>query len=593
MNNKRHHLFLLDALCILILCTAIYMPSLRGDFVYDDFGTIVKNPYIKNLKYIPDYFSPHNKQTWSYYREQHNLYRPILLLSFAFNYHTSRLDTFSYHITNLIIHIINTLLVYIIIRNTAHLLGRFSVESLQNNRIVALIAALLFGIHPIQTETVSYVISRSSLLSTFFIICSLIFFIQSIKDDKNRKFLSRIISLICFVLGLMTKEIALVTPFLLLTFSALYFQTLRGKNAIYSLTKINSPFFIILIIYLLARISLFGKGKVSSMIDIFIPHLFTALKAFFIFIRLLIFPAGQTVDHDLSMITSMWEPAALLSLLCFFVLIWFLVFKILPCSRVLFFWAMWFIIAFMPSLVIPHEETISEHTAYFPSVGFFAVISISIMPLLDHYILKKKAFKLLSFGLLFLLLLQLCILTLNRNLVWRNNLTLWSDAVKKTPNKARPHHNLGIAYFNAGRPELAIKEFQTVLTLDPGSNGALNNLGIIWAKLGQYEKAIKAFKDSIASKSFNTDAFNNLGTIYNSQGRFEEAISYLKESLSMEPNNALAYANLGYALIKLNSLDEGCYYLKLAIKLDPDYQQGVVYFKKYCAKINRSPDKSE
>lgn len=587
MTNMQRHIFLLDAFCLMILCTLLYASSLNGSFVYDDLETIVNNHYVKDLKYIPDYFDPRHTEMWSAHQAQRQLYRPILLTSFAFNYYLSRLDPFSYHLINLILHFINTLLVYKIVQDIVRLLGPFQNSKPPNLRGIALMTALLFASHPIQTEAVSYIVSRSSLLSTFFILCSFSSFLWAIEENKGCKHLYRIISLLCLMLGLLTKEIAIVVPPLVLVFSILYVRSFQGNRGWYGSIQISLPYFVVLSIYLLPRIFLFGKDNLLAKKDMFVCYFLTALKAVFIYLKLLILPVGQNVDHFLPIVKNPWEPTAavLLALGATFAFIWLLVAKVLPYSKILFFYAVWFAIALTPNLILPTLEPISEHTVYLPSIGFFAVATFLLLTLWNRYEgILNRPIKIACVGLFSVLIMQLGFLTLNRNLVWQNSLLLWKDAVRKVPQKVRPHQNLGNAYRDAGQLDSAIREFQTVLSLDPANAKAVNNLGIVCAQMGNYEKAVKAFNDSIALEPFNPDAINNLGFLFMAQGRFEAAIPILKEALRMHPDHYIAYTNLGFAYLQTNNHLRGCDCLELSVKLNPDYERGVKLYRKFCAK---------
>ena len=583
MSHIRWNTFLLDALCIMTLCTVIYGSSLHGDFVYDDFETIVKNPYIKDLKYVPHYFNPNNTQMWSFHESQRQFYRPALLVSFALNYHISRLDPFSYHLVNLILHIINSLLVYKAVRYMVKLLGPLQKTKPPDPRKTALITALLFASHPIQTEAVSYIVSRSSLLSTFFILCSFTVFLLAIEKNNKGKFY-KIISLLFFVLGLFTKEIPIVVPLLVLGFSMLYLKPNNGRIAWYGSIRTSLPYFIVVIIYLAARISMFGKSNLVSLLDIFIRYFLSAVKGLFVYLKLLIFPVGQSVDHFLPIIKTPWEPTAILAFVALLVIVWFLVARVLPYSKVLFFFAVWFAIAIMPNLVLPSMEPISEHSVYFPSLGFFAATGFLFLTLWNRCErMLKGPSRIACIGLFFILIMQLGMLTINRNLVWQDSLSLWKDAVRKAPNKARPHQNLGNAYHQAGMLDLAVQEFQTVLSLDPENPGALNNLGIIWTKTGDYKNATKAFNNSISLQPFNPEALNNLGLALMIQGRIKAAIPILEKSLRMNPDDAVTYTNLGWAYYKTDNKRRGCECLESATRLDPDHMQGVELYRRLCS----------
>jgi tetratricopeptide (TPR) repeat protein len=580
----KRYVFSFDALGLILLSTVLYASSLHGHFVYDDLETIVKNPYIRDLKYVPDYFDPRNQKMWSFHHQQQQMYRPLVLTSFALNYQISGVDPFSYHLFNLILHIMNSLLVYKTVYNMARLIP-WGASTPDKPRALALLTALLFASHPIQTEAVSYVVSRTSLLSTFFILCSFNGFLRSLEKEKWQKRLLQTGSLLSLVFGLLSKEITIVLPLLVLAFSMLFFVSRQDKSVSHSSFQTSLPYFGVLVIYLLLRILLFDKAALLSKKDILLPYFFASLKAVFIYLKLLFFPLGQNVDHHLPLVTNPWEFTTLFGLAGAFALGWLLLVRIRPYSKLLFFSAAWFLIALMPNLVLPTIEPISEHTVYFPSIGLFSAVGFLFVTFYyrSGAHLKYPA-KVACLGFFSVLIIQLGFLTLNRNLVWQNSMLLWQDAVRKSPQKARPHLNLGNAYMSSGRLNLAIHEFQTALSLDRTNAEAWNNLGLAWTRMGLFDKAIKAFNDSIALKHFNPDAYNSLGFALISQGRYEAAIEMLKKALTMRPNDAIICANLGFVYSRIQDHEKACQYLELSVHLDPNYETGAKLYRKLCKK---------
>lgn len=579
MDKTGWQVRLLDLICITGLCILLYSTTLRGDFVYDDWQTIVNNPYIKNLKYVPDYFDLRNQQTWSFHQGQHGFYRPILLASFALNYHIGKLDPFSYHLANLILHIVNSLLVYHAVLEISDLFR----DKPRDPRTIALMTALVFASHPIQTEAVSYIVSRSSLLSTFFILCSFIGFMWSIQEHKGRRHVYRIASILSFVMGLLVKEIAVVVPLLVLAVSALYRTSFEGRRGWYRAVLTGLPYFVLLAVYLPTRMIFLGKAHLLHKRDMLLEYLLTAAKGVFVYLKLMVFPAGQSVDHFLPIARNPWEPSALLACAVLLGFVWLAVTKIRTYSNTLCLWSLWLIIAFLPNLVLPTMEPVSEHSAYFPSVGFFAGITFVVVALLHRYaVMTAGPFRIACTGLFLVVIMQLGFLTLGRNLVWLNSVSLWEDAVKKAPQKVRPHQNLGTAYLGAGRLDLAISEFQTVLSLAPGHAEALSNLGIVYARTGDYEKSIEAFNNSIAAMTHNPDGVNNLGFVLMIQGRVEAAIAMFERALRMRPDDAIIYTNLGRAYYQTGDRRRACDCFESAARLDPDYTLGVEFYRKLC-----------
>jgi hypothetical protein len=309
------------------------------------------------------------------------------------------------------------------------------------------------------------------------------------------------------------------------------------------------------------------------------------MKAFFIYLKLLIIPIGLNVDHHLPIIKTMWEPSALLAF--FSILLYYCISSPLffRYSKTLFLFSLWFLIALMPTMLLPTTEPISEHTIYFPSIGFFTVVMILVMKFWNYIDLYKiKEMKTASLTLFYALIVIMGFLTIDRNHVWQNDLSLWSDAVKKSPDRERPHNNLGLAYMKINRSDLAYNEFQSILAIDPKNSNAMNNIGIIWAGSGNFVKAKEAFTDSINMKVYNPDALNNLGFLYILFSKYELSIPILKKVIAIRPNDFTAHANLGLAYCQTNDRVRGCHYLQNAKRINPDYERGILLYQQFCVK---------
>jgi Tfp pilus assembly protein PilF len=328
----------------------------------------------------------------------------------------------------------------------------------------------------------------------------------------------------------------------------------------------------------------------------FIYYFLTSLKAIFIYLKLLIFPLDLNVDHHLPIIKTIWEPSALLAF--FSIMLYYCISSPLffRYSKSLFLFSLWFLIALMPTMCIPSGEPISEHTIYFPSIGIFTAVMILMMKFW-HFIglYKIKEMKTVGLTLFYALIMIMGIMTMDRNHIWQNDISLWSDAVLKSPNSERPHNNLGLAYMTIDRPDLALNEFQTSLAINPKDSNAMNNIGIIWGVAGNFEKAKEAFTDSIKMKSYNPDALNNLGALYIQSRKYEQSISILKTVIEIRPNDFTAHANLGLAYCQTNDRIKGCHYLQNAKRINPDFAKAVRLYQKFCMKneIIPSPWASE
>jgi len=570
-------------LIIFTLTAGLYLPSLKGEFVYDDHETIVKNPYIKNLNTIPAYFDPRNTKMWSFHDKQRQFYRPIPLTTFAINYRMGRLNPFSYRVLNVLMHILTAFGVYFAVYYSARLFDTSTHSDKKETRL-AFLSSLFFAIHPMQTESVTYVVSRSVIICALFLLCALVTFLRTYEGAKKNKRLFYIVSLVCFVLALCSKEIAIVFPLFIFVCAWLndpYVKTHRAWSRVFTVCL---PYVIILVIYLVSRSIFLGKNTISSLIGTHLIRYFaTSIKTVFIYLKLLIIPTGQNVDHFLPIVQSISEPRSILAFAFFAIIVWCLFTKILPYSRFLFFWGLWYFISFLPNLLLPTSEAISEHTVYFPSIGFFvAVVYISMKIGARYGSNFGRVKRIIGMGIVLVVATQLMFLTLHRNLVWQSAISLWKDAVKKSPHKDRPHVNLGLAYLNDRRYDDSLLEFEKALSVNPNNIEAMNNMGIVYSYIGKYQKAEEAFTESIALERKNPNAYNNLGFLFLVKGHYESSIPILKKALIINPDDSVVLSNLGLAHVKSGYNEKGCGYLNRAVDINPDDKRARILHNTLC-----------
>jgi tetratricopeptide (TPR) repeat protein len=393
------------------------------------------------------------------------------------------------------------------------------------------------------------------------------------------------------VFSLFSKEIAIVVPLLMFSYAFVYYSHIEKNKIFIGSLSISFPYFFIFAVYLFIRISLFNQATLLSIQERLVPYFFTAVKGLYIYLQLIVFPVGQTVDHHLPILENIWEAKAIVGFTGFIGLILVSVFILFPRSKCLFFGVIWFLIAMLPNLILPTNEPVSEHTMYFPSIGCFLIVGLVVSELWNRHISGlKNLIKIPSIGLFVLIIIQLGILTLNRNIVWNNSLQLWTDAVAKAPMKSRPHLNLGLAYVKAGKKDDAQREFYTAISIDPDNYDAYNNLGVLFFGNGDYEAAQEAFEKSLRINGVNPDALNNIGGVYVKKGEFDKAISVLEKVLQIRPQDFMAYSNLGRIYIQKGNLEMACECLDKSIRLGPDYQASNSMYRKYCVKQEKDAD---
>ena len=562
-------------LFLALLATAIYSNTFSASFHFDDIYNIVENAWIKDLKNLRDL--------------SHSRY--VGFLTFALNYHFSGLDVFGYHLVNLIIHIINAFLVYSLVLllfkipiNPSH--PQYPASSISDpSSWIALATALLFVAHPIQTQAVTYIVQRFASLATLFYLLTVVCYLQWRLTPSRAKGRSLwyAVALICTVLAMRTKEITFTLPFMLLLVEAAFFQPLTRKSFMALI-----PFLLTLpIIPLTPRPGHAGLTRITTEISR-LDYLFTQFRVIVTYLRLLIFPAHQNLDYDYPIYHSLFHPAVFLSFLFLLSLFGLATYLLVNSSRstvrsltenkvrsytrltthdsrLISFGILWFFITLsIESSIITLGTVIFEHRLYLPSVGIFFSLTMGLFILLKTS--NKRFYIIVS-----CITVILCVLTYQRNNIWKDPLTLWKDVVMKSPMSGRAHNNLGQSYYELGETDKALKEYLTAIELDPQHAEAHNNLGILYKDLGKQEESFREYQTALRLQPNSAQIHYNLANAYRINGKFKRAQDHYERTTRLDPYHAQAYNNLGFVYENQGKLNEAFESYRRAIQIREDY----------------------
>jgi tetratricopeptide (TPR) repeat protein len=548
------------AAALVLAAFAAYANSLDGAFLFDDQPWIVENPLIRDLR---SFFVE-----WSGYRKQPNRY--VGHLTLALNYQLGQLDVTGYHVVNVCIHAMNALLTYaltVLVFQTPLLKGS---RLARWARPTGLLAATLFVAHPIQTQAVSYVVQRyTSLSSTFYLLTVVQYVRWRVRQPSNpgatRAALRYAGILATTLLAMKTKESTFTLPFALVACELFLFPISRR-----GLARL-APLLVTLPVIPATKLNLNLAAPVQALAeqvqDVTVvestlsrsDYFKTQLSAIVDYLGLLLWPVEQNVDHDYPTFRSFSEPKVLASALVIALLgaaAVYLFVRSTPgrrrgldaSARLVSFAIVWFFLALsVESSLIPIADVFVEHRVYLPSVGFFLAVAVGVVCLADRWV-PAHAARVARAGAL-VLALALGVLTFRRNEVWADGVTLWSDAVAKSPDKARPQYNLGQALVASGDLKGAIRHYQRAVEVDPGWVRAYNNLGATLEAAGRYDEAIPALERAIRLDPTHEEAHYNLGRVYLSSGKHpEEAAALFAAALRLRTNWPEAYANMAAAL---------------------------------------------
>lgn len=417
-----------------------YANTLTGSFQFDDFNVIVNEAQV------------HSWSNW--YATLGNGIRPLLKLSYTANW-TMGLGVIGFHLTNMLIHLLNTYLVY--------RLSQLFVQQQTRSaalRHVPLLAALLFAVHPIHTEAVSYISGRSASLMALLYLAALLSYVMG--RTQHKPLYVTVFTPLLFVLALAVKETAVTLPFALLlwevSFGGRWRLALKPQWTSWLVLTIAAVFFLLSNSYLSQMERSAGLNSIEG-------NLATQLAGFVYLLQQFALPLCLNIDPDLPLLHNLAEaalPIAItVALLGLMVACW----RRRPWISFTLGWAMLHLIPLYVPL--PRIDIANERQLYLATWPLLLALSIELTFLLEGWKWRSVAAG---------LLITCIALTVTRNQVYRNEITLWEDTVAKSPNKARVHNNLGYAYLLAQRKEEARRELTIALQLDPNLYQAQYNL---------------------------------------------------------------------------------------------------------------------
>ncbi|MBI5408913.1 MAG: tetratricopeptide repeat protein [Nitrospirae bacterium] len=436
-------------LLIIALGLLAYSNTFNVPFQWDDKHNIAENSAIGEPQLL---LEGSDQRLGDFFKR-----RIVGYLSFALNYKLHGLDVTGYHIFNLLVHILNALLVYALIRL---MLSAMNTETKSPfNEYVPLFVSLLFVVHPIQTQAVTYIVQRFTSLATMFYLLSLVLYM---KFRSSGKVFTYIFAVLSAVLAMKTKEIAFTLPIMIALCEAFFFKGAFKKRFLYL-----APFLLTMLIIPLTLIGLKDSGlseSIGSAARLATDmsrwdYLFTQFRVIVTYLRLLILPINQNLDYDYPVHNSFFNWEVLPSFLLLSSIIILGVYLIKR-NRLVSFGIFWFFVTLsVESSVIPIQDVIFEHRVYLPSIGAI-VAAVAASP---YLIRMRKALA----ALLVTILLFFSVLSYERNNVWRDEARLWEDAVRKSPEKARAYLGLGNAYMKKGRLAESIDSLSTAIELNP------------------------------------------------------------------------------------------------------------------------------
>lgn len=513
-------------LFIIFIATAIYANTLNNGFVYDDKGTIVRNEMIKspgNLSklFTNEYFAMSKEAS----------YRPLVTLAYLIDYAVFGLKPWGYHLTNILLNTFNGALFYVF---AGLLLNKENISCQKSYG--SFLITLLYVSHPILTEAVNAISFREDLLAFLFYIATLNLYLslktKHFSGFKLSVLLTYLLSCLTFSLALLSKEIALTLPLIIFCYEWIYSD--NGNRSLRSIffNRYNLGYIAVVLAYCYFRFYYFESslGKSFYVHDVN-ERLLTIPLLILSYLKLLLIPVSLSAEYVFLGVRSIFSPFFVIPFFAvslFFVL----ALKLKKINKETAFGMLFFIITLIPVYnVIPIANSIAERYLYLPSAGFI-IAAGSAMQHLSRLILTstirvRQRYVLIP---LFIILSIFSFVVVNRNMVWIDNYSLWSDAVMKMPKSYRAHYILGVNYDEQGKFNEAIQQFQLASELSPGDiNAHIElviahfNLGVSYGNQGKFDEAIQQYQLALKLDSTLVQAHYNLGKIYLAKGLRDKA----------------------------------------------------------------------
>ncbi len=577
MARSRFPVWLMAALLVLVTI-ALYWPAMRYDFVnYDDDLYVTSNVHVQNGLTLESI-------KWAFFNPVAANWHPLTMLSHMLDCQMFGLKPWGHHLTSVLLHAVNTVLVFLLLRSMTGAIWR------------SLLAAAAFGLHPLHVESVAWITERKNLLSGFFGLLALIYYARyarkrstvenretkarevpaldprppgAAKRSEDGSALDYVLALFFFSLGLMSKPMLVTWPFVMLLLD--YWPLERFKpGCAWRLVTEKIPFFALAV----------GASVVTYMVQqhegafwvgdnlLLGARSENALISYCRYLGKIFWPTDLAVFYPYP---GYWPLEQVLLASVLIVGISALLFVKRRRYPFLLMGWLWFCGTLVPviGLVQVGGQAMADRYTYIPSLG---VLIFAIWGVFE--LTRRWRYQVIVLSVAGSAAIILCIgLTRQQLGYWKDSEALFRHALEVTENNYLAHNNLGTGLFKKDQIAEAISQFQEVIRLKPDFPYAHNNLGLALDEKGQIDEAINQYQEAIRLKPDYAEAHNNLGTALGRKGQINEAISQFQEVIRLKPDFAEAHSNLGNALLMKGQIDEATSQHREAIRLKPDYAE--------------------
>ena len=532
--------FIYSVFTLFVILLVAYANHFDNGFHFDDSHTILNNASIRSLKNIPSFFSDPSTFSASPY---HGMYRPLITTSLAIDYWIAGgYHPFMFQLSTFLWHIGLCIMIFYLFKQLLN-------KTIQHqwNPYMALFGAGLFGLHTVNAETINYIISRSDVLSTFFIVASLLTFIAY--PQKRKYYLYILLAII----GVFIKETVMVL-LVLMFFYILFFEAELSVADIFRVKNIKKigavfrqllPIIIILTgLQVYAFFTMTGAAKTFGISNPYIPYWLTQTYVWFHYFRSFFFPFDLSADTDLAVITNFTDYRIIIGIV--FIILYLITIFITSkkkTTRPIAYGLIWFGASLLPTSVAPFAEVMNDHRMYFAFVG----LTISVITTVYLFLLKNEKYFNLPGKYKLLGTIAFLIIGLNaygvykRGQVWDNDESLWKDVTEKSPKNGRGWMNYGLTQMSKGDYAKSIELFNKALEFNPSYSTLFVNLGIAYGGIGNHATAIENFNQAIVLDPNNDASYTFFARYYLEQSNYVKAKELAEKAIAVNNKSYMAF----------------------------------------------------
>ncbi len=532
ISPKKQILIVYIALTIVTL--AVFRQVNRYDFINIDDGV-----YITENSHIQTGITLEGVR-WAFSTTYAEFWHPLTWLSLMFDYQLHGLNSSGYHLTNLILHIMSTLLLFwLFIRMTGAIWKS------------AFVAAI-FALHPLHVESVAWISERKDVLSVFFWMLTLCLYVYYTEKPVIKRYLP---VLFCFACGLMSKPIVVTLPLIMILLDYWPLRRFESRKSNWVLWQLKEkiPFFILSAVF--AIITIYAQVKPTANVKYFslTSRLANASVTFVIYLEKTFWPHDLAVFYPFPGQIPLWQISG--AILFIFIISAAVIVKAKQLPHLLAGW-LWYAITLLPVIGIIQVgcHSMADRYTYLPLIGIAVMLTWGIPSLIKSEDIRKKI--LFPSGIAVLAILA--VFTWQQCGYWKNSTILLCHTLQITKDNYLAHNNLGAVLLDGGKTKEAFSHFNEALRLNPDYPIALYNRGTAYYKMGQDQLAIEDFNKAVHLKEDYADAYNNRGNVYLSLGQYQLAIEDFNRAVRLKPNYVEAYYSRAVVYLNQGRRELGC-----------------------------------